>query len=587
VALSGVFNFGTIANSSTLDILAGSTLTASNASAGVLQVSGAGAVTQVSGTLTLGGRVNVSDHARMQAGALVGDGALAVDASSTLEVGTAGTASAGGVWIDQGATLLVTSFYGGGLAVTGDVVNNGTIQVLIYEGTGSGAAGLTVNGDLLGTGIVQMGDSENLTVTGTFGAGETLDFTNAPDANANLDGASNGAVITGWQAGDVVHLAATIDTATYTQTGAGIGTLALSSHGTQISSLTVKGNYAAASFIASPGASGSGTDLTVIDGSVACFAAGTRIRTAVGDVPVEHLQAGDRVALARGGSAPVVWVGQRRVVCRRHPRPWDVWPVRVRAGAFGPGLPARDLQLSPDHAVFAGDVLIPVRYLVNGRTIVQERVAEISYFHVELPAHDVLLAEDLPCESYLDTGNRAAFANGGAAVQMHADFARGIWAADACAPLVLEGPHLTAAKARLLARAAALGNRLCDDPALRVLADGAALPAEVVGRRWRVHLPATTRVLRLASARWIPAHTRADETDGRTLGVAIGNMSFDGKAIGLNDLRLSSGWQDAEPGWRWTDGDAGLALAGVREVEFDVVLAGSYWARRGRRRLVA
>ncbi len=29
-----------------------------------------------------------------------------------------------------------------------------------------------------------------------------------------------------------------------------------------------------------------------------------------------------------------------------------------------------------------------------------------SYYHVELPHHDVLLAQGLPAESYLDTGNR-------------------------------------------------------------------------------------------------------------------------------------------------------------------------------------
>jgi hypothetical protein len=54
--------------------------------------------------------------------------------------------------------------------------------------------------------------------------------------------------------------------------------------------------------------------------------------------------------------------------------------------------------------------LIPVRYLVNGATIVQERVAQITYWHLELDAHDVVLAEGMPCESFLDTGNRGAFA---------------------------------------------------------------------------------------------------------------------------------------------------------------------------------
>ena len=94
-------------------------------------------------------------------------------------------------------------------------------------------------------------------------------------------------------------------------------------------------------------------------------------------------------------------------------RPHDVWPVRVSAGAFGDAQPGRDLLLSPDHAVFLDGALIPIRYLINGRTVVQEFAAEVSYYHVELPEHSVILAEGLPCESYLETGNRAAFGRQG------------------------------------------------------------------------------------------------------------------------------------------------------------------------------
>jgi hypothetical protein len=36
-----------------------------------------------------------------------------------------------------------------------------------------------------------------------------------------------------------------------------------------------------------------------------------------------------------------------------------------------------------------------------------------DYVHVELDRHDILLAEGLPAESYLDTGNRAAFGTQG------------------------------------------------------------------------------------------------------------------------------------------------------------------------------
>jgi len=81
--------------------------------------------------------------------------------------------------------------------------------------------------------------------------------------------------------------------------------------------------------------------------------------------------------------------------------------------------------LSPDHALFVERHLVPVRYLLNGATIVQEAAGWVRYFHVELATHDILLAEGMPAESYLDTGNRSAFANGGTVAMAAPEFARG------------------------------------------------------------------------------------------------------------------------------------------------------------------
>ncbi len=308
-----------------------------------------------------------------------------------------------------------------------------------------------------------------------------------------------------------------------------------------------------------------------------CFAGGTRIRTPDGDVAVEALRTGDLVSLAGGDAAPVVWLGHRRVDCHRHPRPWDVWPVRVRADAFGPGTPARDLRLSPDHAVFVDGVLIPVRYLLNGATIVQERAESIDYWHVELGSHDVLLAEGLTCESYLDTGNRVSFANGGGAMQMHADFALKVWEAKGCAPLVCDGAKVVAARSALLERAKALGCAVTDDPGLHVLVGRREMPVEFDGRRWRVRLPQTDEAVRLVSRVWIPAHMRPDENDTRSLGVAVSRLWLDNREVSLDSPGLSSGWQAPEPAWRWTDGDAVLGLTGVRELAFEVAMTGTYW----------
>jgi hypothetical protein len=202
------------------------------------------------------------------------------------------------------------------------------------------------------------------------------------------------------------------------------------------------------------------TDNPTAPGSVvvnaSCFAHGTRISTERGEIAVEHLRIGDLVPTQFAGTAPIKWIGHRHVDCRRHPKPQKVWPVRVRAGAFGHDMPRRDVLLSPDHAAFINDVLIPIRHLVNGATIRQEQVDEIVYWHVELEQHDVILAEGLPCESFLDIGNRGTFINGGRATQLHPDFSvdgsgtARVWEAYGCAPLAVTGEPLQAARSRLL-----------------------------------------------------------------------------------------------------------------------------------------
>jgi len=95
---------------------------------------------------------------------------------------------------------------------------------------------------------------------------------------------------------------------------------------------------------------------------------------------------------------------------------------------------------------------IPVRYLVNGASIAQEQVSKVTYWHVELTAHDVLLADGMPAESYLENGDRGAFDNGGGMIALHPDFGIRRWDAMGCAELVVTGARLDAVKSRVLSR---------------------------------------------------------------------------------------------------------------------------------------
>jgi autotransporter passenger strand-loop-strand repeat protein len=210
----------------------------------------------------------------------------------------------------------------------------------------------------------------------------------------------------------------------------------------------LSGGYSASVFSAA--AFDGGTLVTEIP----CFCFGTLIATRDGEVAVEDLSVGDEVRTADGSVRPIAWIGRRVVATDRHPRPDSVCPVHIIKDAFGPGMPRRSLWLSPDHAVYVDRILIPIRYLINDETIFQEPWRTVTYFHVELAEHDILLAEGLPCESFLDTGNKDQFDNGGAALRLHPDFARHIWEAEGYAPLVVHGVRLDAVREFLRRRAA-------------------------------------------------------------------------------------------------------------------------------------
>lgn len=58
--------------------------------------------------------------------------------------------------------------------------------------------------------------------------------------------------------------------------------------------------------------------------------------------------------------------------------------------------------MPPNHAVLVDGALIPIRHLVNDSTVTQIKRNAITYYHIGLPRHDVILADRLLAESYLD-----------------------------------------------------------------------------------------------------------------------------------------------------------------------------------------
>lgn len=98
------------------------------------------------------------------------------------------------------------------------------------------------------------------------------------------------------------------------------------------------------------------------------------------------------------------------------------------------------------------------------------RASLTDYYHLGLSTHDVVLAEGLAGETYLDTGDRMAFANGGAR-QLHPDFGQPLGfpymmrEAFGYPPLRIVGAEVERVRAWLEARAGMLSGQAVDHAA--------------------------------------------------------------------------------------------------------------------------
>jgi len=338
-----------------------------------------------------------------------------------------------------------------------------------------------------------------------------------------------------------------------------------------------------------------GTLQNFLELTAVCFVAGTRITTERGDVAVEELSQDDRIVTVAGDDhalRAITWIGHRRIDLTSQKCPESLFPIRIHRGALAENLPQRDLLVSPDHCLFVDGQLIPAKLLVNGMSIVQDRsFRTVHYYHVELATHDVLLAEGLPAETYLDTGNRNFFANTAEPVSLHPvlDADRLQWQQQLCAPLRLRSTEIEPIWTRLAARAESLGYArpeasTSSDPELRLVVAGRSFrPVACDGDRYSFVVPRLDRELRVVSRFGRPVDAVRHTNDWRRLGVAVrrisvqaGNRRVD---ITADHPMLSEGWHPVEHGadgpWRWTDGDAAVPLPAVTgRVTVQLTLAG-------------
>jgi hypothetical protein len=136
---------------------------------------------------------------------------------------------------------------------------------------------------------------------------------------------------------------------------------------------------------------------------VICFGAGTRIETPDGPRAVETLAPGDLVITLDHGPQTIrsVWSGDR-------PGIGPYTPVRIAAGTLGA---TRDLIVSQNHRVLVRhprvdllfgvpEALVMAKSLVSGPSIRLEPSPAVTYVHLFLDRHEIVLAEGVPSETF-------------------------------------------------------------------------------------------------------------------------------------------------------------------------------------------
>ena len=147
-------------------------------------------------------------------------------------------------------------------------------------------------------------------------------------------------------------------------------------------------------------------------GAAVCFAEGTPIQTGSGSTPVEDLRVGDLVQTKDNGLKEVLWVAKRQIGRAELLRFPQLRPVLIRPGFFGDHGP---LHVSQQHRVLVtgdqlGLTLGPGEAFISAKLLAEyvpkaARVANgktrVSYYHILLESHEVLMSGGIETESML------------------------------------------------------------------------------------------------------------------------------------------------------------------------------------------
>ncbi|WP_408735758.1 Hint domain-containing protein [Acetobacter malorum] len=464
---------------------------------------------------------------------------------------------------------------GPGISINDTIINSST-QIIAAAGKASGSVlsagghqSISAGGSSVAAKVMSGGIEEIL----SGGVASASQISSGGTAILHTSTGLVGATLLDHGSIDFAYLGGTIKNVTVTSSGL----LTASSTNGSSTSIQLAGTYPSTedSFVYS------GDTLTLV-----CFLTGTMIRTPEGEVAVEELQIGDDVITfdwqqGREVVRPLTWVGRQKS-CVRSELPDDQagYPVRVRKGAIAEGVPHKDLLVTPEHCLFFEGKFVPVRMLVNQRSIFYDRtLTSYEFFHIETDEHSVIWSDGMLSESYLDTGNRKNFSQHGQIATLHQPSRT--WASDAGASLTTDRETVEPLFHRLEARSETMGLQICAEPAsqtqdadLHVVTDKGAIIRKAREKNGQAvfMLPSGTKEVQLVSRTSRPCDTIGPFVDDRRdLGVLVGEVTvFDGlTARKINDHLVTpdlDGWDVIETGaCRWTNGNARITLGDLQK----------------------
>ena len=110
------------------------------------------------------------------------------------------------------------------------------------------------------------------------------------------------------------------------------------------------------------------------------------------------------------GLQPVRWIGRQDFGLHDLRKMKELQPILIRAGAFGPGRPSRDMVVSPAHRMLVQphhtfldvpeEMLVAARHVVDNRFVLPVAVLGVSYLHFLCSRHQVVLANGTWTETF-------------------------------------------------------------------------------------------------------------------------------------------------------------------------------------------